>query len=384
METDGPTLALGVIGCGHWGPNHVRVFSELGRATVVACADTNPSRLERITRRFPRVETTTDFRRLLDDSRIDALVVATPTSTHAAIAREALRAGKHLLVEKPLCPTSSEAMELARLADATGRVLMVGHVFLFNNGITKLRETIVSGALGRLHYLDAVRTNLGPVRGDVNALYDLGTHDVTIFDYLLDSLPVEVSATGRCISQETIEDVCFATLKYPDGTLGHIHVSWMNPRKVRTITVIGDRRMAHWDDVDPTDTLRLYDKGLAEPPVYDSFGEFHCILRNADVHLPAIRRSEPLVRQAEAFVEWVLTGVPQGPTAWDGYHVARILEAAVRSMKNGGVMCPVETHDPTVEKEASVRIGEVRPPSGAPDRGRDVARAAVADLPSIH
>ena len=359
MATDRRTLALGVIGCGHWGPNHVRVFSELERSTVVACADSNRKKLERITRRFPQVRTTDDYRELLDDGDINAVVIATPTKTHAKITGEALQADKHVLVEKPMCATSEEARQLSELSRTTGRVLMVGHVFLFNNGINKLRETIVSGRLGRLHYLDAVRTNLGPVRGDVNALYDLGTHDITIFNYLLDSVPIEVSAFGRCIAQEAVEDVCFATLKYPDGTLGHIHVSWMNPRKVRTITVIGDRRMAHWDDVDPTETLRLYDKGLDEPPNYDSFGEFHFVLRNADVHLPAIRRTEPLVNQAEAFIEWVATGEPKGPTAQDGWNVAKVLEAAVRSMNHGGVMCRVHVDGATVHREASAHVYDV-------------------------
>jgi predicted dehydrogenase len=230
---------------------------------------------------------------------------------------------------------------------------------LYNNGIIKLRETIQSGELGRVQYLDAARTNLGPVRGDVNALYDLGTHDITIFNYLMGSQPVEVSALGRCITQEDVEDVCFATLKYGDGTLGHIHVSWMNPRKTRTLTVIGERKMAHWDDVDPVDTLRLYDKGVDEPPYYDSFGEFHYLLRNADIHLPAIRRIEPLVGQAEAFVDWVQTGVRTGPDATDGWNVARILDAAMRSMKNGGVMCPVDVDGSATGRIASADISAV-------------------------
>lgn len=352
-------LALGVIGCGHWGPNHVRVFSELERSSVVACADSVEARVQRIGRRFPHVRTTTDYHDLLADQAIDAVVIATPTQTHATVAREALQAGKHVLAEKPLCTRSTEARELASLANGSGLVLMVGHVFLFNNGIIKLREKIQNKELGRIHYLDAVRTNLGPVRGDVNALYDLGTHDVTIFNYLLDSLPVEVSALGRCISQPNIEDVCFATLRYPDGTLGHIHVSWMNPRKVRTITVAGDRMMAHWDDVDPSETLRLYDRGLAEPPNYDSFGEFQCILRNADVHLPAIRRIEPLVNQAEAFLDWVETGESCGPGVEDGWNVACVLEAAMKSMATGGMMCRVQSQVPSLDKEFSVSVGEV-------------------------
>ncbi len=335
------TLNVGVIGCGHWGPNHVRVFSELDRSDVLTCSDPNPSRLDWLTRRFPRVRTTNDYRTMLCDEAIDAVVIATPTRTHAAITREALEAGKHVLVEKPLCTAVDEARELSTLAESVSRVLMVGHVFLFNNGIIKLRELIEKGRLGRIHYLDAVRTNLGPVRGDVNALYDLGTHDISIFNFLLGATPVAVSAHGICISQETIEDVCFATLQYAGAALGHIHVSWLNPRKVRTLTVVGQCGMAHWDDVDPVDTLRIYDKRLEEPPYYDSFGAFQFLLRNADIHLPRIERVEPLVNQANAFLDTVMDNAACRSGALEAEAVVAVLDAATRSLKEGGKMCAV-------------------------------------------
>lgn len=319
------------------------MFEESDRAHVVACADLSPARLQRITTRFPQIETTTRSDDILHDPRIDAVVIATPTATHHALATSALRAGKHVLVEKPLCTTSTQAVELTALAVEVRRVLMVGHVFVFNGGILKLKELIAGGELGQIHYLDAVRTNLGPVRGDVNALYDLGTHDISIFNFLLGATPVSVSAHGSCISQKSIEDVCFATLQYPDGTLAHLHVSWLSPRKVRTLTVVGSSKMAHWDDVDPQDTLRLYDKGLSEPPYYNSFGEFQYLLRSADVSVPAIRRTEPLLKQAEAFIDWVLDGKPSDADARAGAAVVRTLEAAMVSMRNGGVMVPVDT-----------------------------------------
>jgi predicted dehydrogenase len=334
-------LRIGVIGCGHWGPNHIRVFEELDRSSVVACADLNRSRLARVQARFPHVRTTTDYRELLDDGTIDALVLATPTATHFELARASLEAGKHILVEKPLCGHGREARELDGLVRSRSLVLMVGHVFLFNGGIVRLRELIAAGELGQVQYLDAVRTNLGPVRGDVNALYDLATHDISICNYLLGSSPVAVSALGRCISQRTIEDVAFATLHYPDGTIAHLHASWLNPRKVRTLTVVGSTKMAHWDDIDPQDMLRLYDKGLAEEPYYDSFGEFQALLRSADVHVPAVCRAEPLRQQAEAFVAWVLDGKHAGPDVTEGGRVVATLEAAMQSMRNGGTMARV-------------------------------------------
>jgi len=334
-------LRIGVIGCGHWGPNHIRVFSELDRSTVVACAESNESRLARVTQRFGHVRGVRDYRALLADSDVDAVVVATPTATHAGIVREALLAGKHVLAEKPLCTSSAETRELSELASRVGRVLMVGHVFVFNHGIIRLREAIAGGELGRIHYVDAVRTNLGPVRGDVNALVDLGTHDISIFNYLLNESPVAVSATGRRISQDRNEDVCFATLRYPSGAVAHLHVSWLNPRKVRTLTVVGEAAMAHWDDVDPSDSLRLYDKGFDEPPYYDSFGEFKCLLRSGDVRIPSIGRTEPLVNQANAFLDWVIDGVPCASGAAEAARVAEVLEAATISLANEGAYCPI-------------------------------------------
>jgi predicted dehydrogenase len=340
MTQDQSRLRLGVIGCGHWGPNHVRVFSELDRSCVAACADLKRDRLDRIRHRYPNIRTTHDYREILNDAYIDAVVIATPTALHAELVRQSLAAGKHVLVEKPLCQHADEGLELAAMAEAAGRVLMVGHVFLFNDGILKLREILSSGELGRVHYLDAVRTNLGPIRGDVNALYDLATHDISIYNFLLGSAPMEVSALGRCIAQKSIEDVCFTTLRYPDGTLGHIHVSWLNPHKTRTITLVGERKMAHWDDINP-DALRIYDKGIQQQPFYDSFGEFQYLLRSADVHLPAVRRGEPLTNQANAFLDCVLKGKPCLSDARFGADVVRVLEAATRSMRSGGAMSRV-------------------------------------------
>ncbi len=352
MASEASRLNFGVIGCGRWGPNHIRVFSELDRSRVIACADPNEARCAGMSRRFPQVRARTDYHDLLDDEAIDVVVIATPTDTHARITGEALQAGKHVLVEKPICSTSEQARELVRLANDTGLVLMVGHVFLFNNGVNKLREMIDLGELGRIHYLDAVRTHLGPIRGDVNVLYDLAAHDISIMHHLLGSMPVEVSAVGRCISQEAIEDVCFATLKYPDGTLGHIHVSWMNPRKVRTLTVVGERKMAHWDDLDPSEPVRLYDKGLDETPHYDSFGEFKYLLRSGDVHLPSVRQTEPLVNQAQAFLDWLLAGKPNESDARYGLEVVKVMEAAARSMKSQGAMCPVNVDIPELSEVA--------------------------------
>jgi len=362
---------VGVIGCGHWGPNHVRVFSELERSIVVACADPSRTRLDRVRQRFPNVSCTTDCEELLRDDAVDAVVIATPTHTHGSIVRRALEAGKHVLAEKPLCLTAAEGYELAASAKRADRVLMIGHVFLFNNGIMRLREMIAEGTLGRVHYLDAVRTNLGPVRGDVNALFDLGTHDISIFNYLLDAKPESVSATGSRISQDHQEDVCFATLRYSSGAVAHLHVSWLNPRKVRTLTVVGAQRMAHWDDIDPSDTLRLYDKGFDEPPSYDTFGEFQYMLRSGDVHVPTVGRSEPLLNQAKAFVASVLDGAPLRSGTAEAIAVVETLEAATLSMANGGHSVSMPRDGTTIQQtHAANGIVPAKSHSTTPMAGR--------------
>lgn len=359
-------MRIGIIGCGHWGPNHLRVFSELSRSLVVAVADLNPQRLNWVRKRYAHVAITSDYHELLNNPSVDAVVISTPTVTHASITREALHAGKHVLVEKPLCKTVEEGRDLPRLAHERGLRVMVGHVFVYNNGIIRLRDAILAGELGRVQYLDAVRTNLGPVRGDVNALYDLGTHDISIFNYLLGACPVEVAALGRCIFQRDIEDVCFATLRYADGTLGHIHVSWMNPRKVRTVTVIGQRKMADWDDVDPVNTLRVYDKGVDEPPHYNSFGEFQCLLRSADVYLPRVDRVEPLINQGNAFLNSVLDAAPSRSGPMEALQVVAVLEATTKSMRDGGKLYPVDLpliDDPPESVVDSEKTRPVKPPT---------------------
>lgn len=335
--TNADELRIGVIGCGHWGPNHIRVFSEHARSRVVMCADFSEDRLAQMTRRFPAVRTTTSAGDIFDSGDIDAVVIATPTGTHASLAKDAMRSGKHVLVEKPLCTTTAELNQLETCAAETGRMVMVGHVFLFNNGIIRLKQQIASKDLGAIQYLDAVRTNLGPVRGDVGALYDLGTHDISIFNYLVGARPIRVSATGSCISLRGIDDVCFATIEYPGGILAHLHVSWLNPRKVRTLTVVGRKKMAHWDDIDPTGSLRIYDKGFKEPPYYDSLGEFQYLLRSGDVFLPNVGHAEPLVNQANAFIDAVTGQAPCNSGISEARDVIDVLEAAAKSMTLGGI-----------------------------------------------
>jgi predicted dehydrogenase len=334
-------INIGVIGCGHWGPNHVRVFSQLRDSRVVACADLDSKRLEAIRESYPQVKPFNDYRELLKTPSLDAVVVAAPTGAHYAVVKAALEANKHVLCEKPLCTHSQEASELVALAQARQRVLMTGHVFLFNAGIVKLKELVGQREPGRIHYLRALRTNLGPVRRDVNSVFDLATHDIAIFNFLLDSQPESVSAVGGCFLQEKIEDVAFISLRYPNNILGHIQVSWLDPKKLREIVVVGDRKMVIWDELAPAGPVAIYDKGVDRPQDYADFGQFQLLMREGDIMIPKVRAEEPLKVQNRFFLECLGKGhlpMNDGRFAVD---VVRVLEAVEKSLKNGGAPAAV-------------------------------------------
>lgn len=328
-------IRIGVVGFGEWGPNHVRNFSSLPEARVLAIADARLERLNAAHQQFKGIRTFSTHREMLKSVPLDALVVATPTSTHAEIVRDGLEAELHVLCEKPLCSTVEEAESLIRLAEERDRLLMVGHVFLFNAGIVKLRQLVKENGLGTIHYLTCKRTNLGPIRNDVNAVWDLASHDVSIINFLLDTLPLKVSAAGHAYLQDGLEDVAFVTLTYPQGILAHVHVSWLDPVKVREMTVVGDQKMAIWNDVGPFSPLRIFDKGVMKARHYSDFGQFQLMAREGDVLIPRIAMEEPLRVQARHF----LVGVQRKEECIsDGnfaLNVIRVLAAIDESLATG-------------------------------------------------
>jgi predicted dehydrogenase len=264
------------------------------------------------------------------------VVIATPTVTHFDLTKRALAAGKHVLCEKPLATASDEAGELRELARDTSRVLMVGHVFLFNAGIVKLRDLVASGDLGRLYYLHATRTNLGPVRQDVDCVWDLATHDISIFNSLLGSVPVEVSARGTQFLQDGRADVAFITLTYPGKVLANIRVSWLDPKKVRQITVVGEQKMVTWDDMASGVPITIYDKGASREPFYTTFGEFQLVTREGNMVIPKVPAGEPLGAQTDYFISCVRAGRIELSGPSDGLQVVRVLEAITKSMAAQG------------------------------------------------
>lgn len=334
------SLSIGVIGLGHWGPNHVRNFRSLPEVAKIVGADPDPRRRERMARMFHDVELMDDADQLLKRSDIDAVVISTPTSTHHAIAKRALESGKHVLCEKPLAARSDEAWELVRLAERMKRVLMVGHVFLFNPGIVYAKDALRNGVVGRVYYMNAVRTNLGPFRYDVNAAWDLASHDIYILNHLIGERPVSVSASGGSylLKEKKIEDIVFLTLEYASGVLGHIHVSWLDPRKVRQITVVGESKMLLWDDLGSPGPVTIFDRKVERDLTYATFGEFQLLAREGDVVYPRIPAQEPLSAEAKAFVMWILKGeAPDGrAAAHEGAEVVDVLQAADRSLRHEG------------------------------------------------
>ena len=326
-----------MIGLGRWGPNHVRNFQAL-KVCVVAAADTDAACRARIKALYPTVAIEEDYRCILTRNDVDAVVVATPTGTHYKIVRHALEAGKHVLCEKPLATKGRDAWELVSLAEKKRLHLMVGHVFLFNPGIEYLAESLQEKVAGEVYYISAIHTNLGPFRYDVNAAWDLASHDIYIFNHFLRQRPIAVAAAGGHYLQKKLEDIVFMTLHYPNGVLGHIHVSWLDPKKVRQITVVGEKKMITWDDLGVPGPVMIYDRSVVKEPRYNSFGEFQLLAREGDVVMPRVPSQEPLTAQACAFLKLIAESNDPGGrgSSRQGAEVVDILEAASRSLASEG------------------------------------------------
>jgi predicted dehydrogenase len=336
-------IGVGVVGAGYWGPKHIRALSELPHARVVMVSDLNAARLAAVQRQYPGIRTTRHFEELLDSPEVDALVLATPASSHARLAREALVAGKHVLVEKPIATAAEAAEELIELRSRTGCVLMVGHTFLYNPAVRALRELVASGELGQTFYAHAQRLNLGLFQRDINVIWDLAPHDVSILMYVLGAEPVAVGARGSACVQRGILDVAYVDLAFPEGVHAALHVSWLDPNKVRRITIVGSKKMAVYDDVETLEKIRIYDKGVDAPPHTDTFGEFQLSYRYGNITIPHLPATEPLRLECEHFLECIQTGATPLSDGLQGLAVVRALEGAQRSLASGGVMVPLET-----------------------------------------
>ena len=326
---------IGLVGLGYWGPNLLRVLSRLTGVRLKYGCDLDAGRTSRQAPLYPETRFTGDFGELLDDDGLDAVVLASPVPTHAELTRQALLADKDVLVEKPLALSLTDAERVVELAEERDRVLMVGHTFEYHPAVCRLKKIISSGELGEIFYLYAHRLNLGIIRSDENALWSLGPHDLSIAMYLLDQDPIEAQAFGRSFLGTGVEDVVFANLQFRGGQVAHIHLSWLDPDKVRKITVVGSKKMAVFDDMSRDEKLKLYDKGVQKPPEYNSYGEF-INLRFGDIVVPYISNDEPLKLECEHFVECLLERKQPRSNGSSGLRVVRTLDALQRSLDAGG------------------------------------------------
>jgi len=329
---------IGVIGCGYWGPNHIRNFHALGGAgaAIVSAADRDAGRREHVAELYPDLQLVADGQALIDDPTIDALVVATPAPTHHALARAAIQAGKHVLIEKPFVLDAEHGDELNRLAREHERVLMVGHTFLYTAAVNHIRDLIASDGIGDVQYVRSQRVNLGLFQKDINVMWDLAPHDVSILLYILDRPPTHVSATGNWHVTQGVEDVVVLTIEFGEALMANIIVSWLDPRKVREMTVVGKRKMLVYDDLSSNEKIRVYDKGVEVPPHYDSFGEFQYAYRFGDIVIPRLDEHEPLRGMCRHFLDCIRKGATPRSSGESAAQVTRILCAADRSLRAGG------------------------------------------------
>ncbi|MFZ4649374.1 MAG: Gfo/Idh/MocA family protein [Rubrivivax sp.] len=327
---------IAVVGYGYWGPNLVRNFAETPGARVAAVADLDPARLALVERRFPGVKTTTDLEVILADQDIDAVAVATPAATHFPLGMRVLQAGKHLWLEKPMTETSEQAQALNEEARRRGRVLIVDHTFVYTPAVRKMAELIGSGEIGDVYYYDSTRVNLGLFQRDVSVICDLAVHDFAILDYLLGRSPQAVSASGMNHFPGTPENLAFVTLFYDGGTIGHVNVSWLAPVKVRQIMVGGSRRMIAYDDLEPSEKLRVYDKGVDVSDDPQRQREMRVGYRSGDMWAPRIGMDEALRLEGEHFVDCIGNGKTATTDGEFGLRMVRLIEAANRSMRRKG------------------------------------------------
>lgn len=328
-------IQIAVVGVGGWGKNLVRNFEQIPTAHLRYICDIDEEVLHKGHRFGPSARITTRFEEVLDDPQLDAVVVATPGETHYKLCKEALEAGKDVYVEKPFVLHAEEAEQLIAMAEDTGRILMVGHLLLYHPVVEYLADAIAAGELGRVYYIYSQRLNLGRVRGDENAMWNFAPHDVSVILHLLGKAPVSVSARGQSYLQSGIEDVVFMNLYFEDRSMANVHVSWLDPHKVRKMTVVGSKKMAVFDDLEANEKLRLYDKGAQFNDEYETFAEY-IGLRFGDITIPHIKMIEPLQIECNHFLHCVETRSEPRTGGADGLRVVRVLSAAQQSLEQDG------------------------------------------------
>ncbi len=327
-------VKVAVIGYGYWGPNLARNFNEADGAKLVAISDPKGNRLKLAEKRYPSLNVTTNHKEIIKDSNIDAVAITTPLSTHYQIAKEALVAGKHVLVEKPLSSTSEEAQELIELSESSRKVLMVDHTFIYTGAVRKIKEIVEAGELGKVLYFDSMRVNMGLFQPDVNVIWDLAPHDISIMDYILGKKPEALLAAGSAHFRPGFENIAYLTMYYPDNLIAHVNVSWLAPVKIRLTLVGGSKKMIVYDDNEPSEKIKVYDRGVEIIEDKETLYEIFVQYRTGDMYAPRLDTTEALKVEAQHFIECIKENRKPVTDGKAGLRTVRILEAAQESIKN--------------------------------------------------
>jgi len=333
-------INIAVVGAGAWGKNHIRVFSEMPHVQLKYICDSDPAKLSSMQKTYPQTKLVENLKPILLDPEVKGVVIASSALSHYPLSKEILLAGKDVLVEKPMALKSEEAEEILKIAGKRERILMVGHLLIYHPVVDRLKGMMTSKELGKIYYIYTQRVNLGVIRQDENALLSFAPHDLSVILHLLDEEPIMVSAHGESYIQSEIEDVVFLTLQFSDGKMAHIHLSWLDPHKLRKVTIVGSKKMAVFDDMEVSEKLKIYDKGVGSTS-YSTYGEY-LSLRFGDITIPSIKMVEPLRAEAEHFVQCIESRKEPKTGGRDGLKVVQILMAAQKSLKEKGVPIALE------------------------------------------
>ncbi len=329
-------IKVGVVGCGYWGPNLIRNFRSLQDCTLKVMCDLNEERLAHLKTLYPEVKGETNFENLINNPALDAIVIATTLKSHYAMAKASLLAGKHTFIEKPMAASLEECQELNEIAQKNGLVLMVGHTFLYSAAVKKIKDIIDWGDLGEIRYISARRLNLGLFQQEINVAWDLASHDISIIQHIMGEMPISVNCRGSAHITPGVEDVTSMCLTFSKNRSAIVHSSWLDPRKVREMTIVGSKRMIVYDDVAPLEKIRVFDSRVERPPHYDTFAEFHYAYHYGDVYAPYIKQEEPLKIECQHFLDCIREGKTPLSSGVQGMEAVRILEASSLSLKYNG------------------------------------------------
>ncbi|MEK7395943.1 MAG: Gfo/Idh/MocA family oxidoreductase [Candidatus Poribacteria bacterium] len=336
LEAKDNKVILGMVGIGYWGPNLLRNFTQIDKCRMKICCDLDEKSLKNVQSQYPDIITTKQYSDLLNDPDINAVVIAVSAAKHYDLVKLAIQKNKHVFVEKPLTLNISDAEDLVKLAEEKNVKLMVGHLMEYHPAIEKLKQMIQSGELGEVYYIYSQRVNLGRIRKDENALWSLAPHDISIIMYLLESEPTTVNAVGQSYLQDGIEDVAFLNMTFPNNIMAHVQLSWLDPHKIRKTTVVGSKKMVVFDDMDTSEMIKIYDKGVENIAPPGSFGE-SMVLRFGDVIVPYIKLTEPLRLECLHFLDCIINDKQPRSDGIDGLKVVKVLQSAQKSLKNGGI-----------------------------------------------